>query len=65
MLLGMCESKSRIILFIITYHGRCGHCKRLAPTWDELANRVGDPVVIAKVLTYQRALIMHVFVIGT
>ena len=29
----------------------CGHCKRLAPTWDELAGKfsVADDVTVAKV----------------
>ena len=30
---------------------RCGHCKRLAPTWDELAGKFVDhsDVTVAKV----------------
>ncbi len=43
--------------FIKYIHGRCGHCKRLAPTWDELANKVDESVVIAKVLNPQ--VMMH------
>ena len=38
-----------IISLKLNNNGRCGHCKRLAPTWDELASKVGDSVIIAKV----------------
>lgn len=33
---------------------RCGHCKRLAPTWDELAEKFSEAgvVTIAKVARY-------------
>jgi len=36
-------------LWLLSYAPWCGHCKKLAPTWDELSTTVGDRFNVAKV----------------
>ena len=40
---------SPLLIFLLCLNCRCGHCKKLAPTWDQLADKLDDRVIVAKV----------------
>ena len=41
-----------ICMYMYVYVCRCGHCKRLAPTWEELSDKFSETGIatIAKVM---------------